>query len=106
MKIELVLNQLRQFAQHRTQVNGMGYQFKGFSLKSNNLIQEAKIKWPGCAVGSFPLDAWKNILLIKLSRLFNNSTEQEKFIEALIHPKPFHPCIFGVRISQLFAICY
>jgi len=34
-------------------------------------------------------------LLIKLGRrLFNNSTEQEKFIEA-IHPKPFHPC-FGV----------
>jgi len=42
-------------------------------------------------------------LLIKLGRrLFNNSTEQEKFIEALIHPSLFIPAFFGVRISQLF----
>jgi len=33
-------------------------------------------------------------LLIKLSRrLFNDPSEQEKFIEALIYPKPFLPCI-------------
>ncbi|WP_017653772.1 RsmB/NOP family class I SAM-dependent RNA methyltransferase [Fortiea contorta] len=33
-------------------------------------------------------------LLLKLSRrLFNNSEQQEKFIEALIHPQPFSPCI-------------
>ncbi|MBP5973693.1 RsmB/NOP family class I SAM-dependent RNA methyltransferase [Brasilonema sp. CT11] len=33
-------------------------------------------------------------LLLKLSRrLFNNLDEQEIFVETLIHPKPFHPCI-------------
>jgi 16S rRNA C967 or C1407 C5-methylase (RsmB/RsmF family) len=33
-------------------------------------------------------------LLLKLSRrLFENLEEQEKFIEALINPKPFYPCI-------------
>lgn len=33
-------------------------------------------------------------LLLKVSRrLFKNLDEQEKFIEALIHPQPFHPCI-------------
>ncbi|WP_315791315.1 RsmB/NOP family class I SAM-dependent RNA methyltransferase [Fischerella sp. JS2] len=33
-------------------------------------------------------------LLLKLSkRLFKNSDEQAKFIEALINPKPFSPCI-------------
>jgi 16S rRNA C967 or C1407 C5-methylase (RsmB/RsmF family) len=37
-------------------------------------------------------------LLIKLSRrLFNNPTEQERFIEALIHPEPFHPCILWCK---------
>lgn len=33
-------------------------------------------------------------LLIKLSnRLFQDLSEQEKFLEALINPQPFHPCI-------------
>ncbi|MFN6571155.1 RsmB/NOP family class I SAM-dependent RNA methyltransferase [Dendronalium sp. ChiSLP03b] len=33
-------------------------------------------------------------LLVKLSRrLFENPDKQEKFIEALIHPQPFQPCI-------------
>ncbi|MBE9049505.1 RsmB/NOP family class I SAM-dependent RNA methyltransferase [Nostocales cyanobacterium LEGE 11386] len=33
-------------------------------------------------------------LLLKLSRrLFENPDKQEKFIESLIHPQPFHPCI-------------
>ncbi|KAB8320650.1 RsmB/NOP family class I SAM-dependent RNA methyltransferase [Tolypothrix campylonemoides VB511288] len=33
-------------------------------------------------------------LLLKVSRrLFKNLEEQEKFVEALIHPQPFHPCI-------------
>jgi 16S rRNA C967 or C1407 C5-methylase (RsmB/RsmF family) len=33
-------------------------------------------------------------LLIKLSRrLFDNSDEQERFVEALTDPQPFHPCI-------------
>ncbi len=33
-------------------------------------------------------------LLLKLSRrLFDNPSEQEKFVEALIHPQRFHPCI-------------
>ncbi|MEI2578790.1 RsmB/NOP family class I SAM-dependent RNA methyltransferase [Scytonema sp. PRP1] len=33
-------------------------------------------------------------LLLKVSRrLFKNLDEQEKFVDALIHPKPFHPCI-------------
>ena len=33
-------------------------------------------------------------LLLKLSRrLFENPDNQEKFIEALIHPQPFQPCI-------------
>jgi 16S rRNA C967 or C1407 C5-methylase (RsmB/RsmF family) len=33
-------------------------------------------------------------LLLKLSRrLFETTDEQEKFIEALISPQPFHPCI-------------
>lgn len=33
-------------------------------------------------------------LLLKLSRrLFENPDKQEKFIEALIHPQPFSPCI-------------
>ena len=37
-------------------------------------------------------------LLLKLSRrLFPDSTEQEKFVEALIHPQSFHPCILWCR---------
>ncbi|AFZ29017.1 Fmu (Sun) domain protein [Gloeocapsa sp. PCC 7428] len=37
-------------------------------------------------------------LLIKLScRLFDDTIEQEKFINALIHPQPFHPCILWCR---------
>lgn len=33
-------------------------------------------------------------LLLKVSRrLFKNLDEQEKFVDALIHPQPFHPCI-------------
>lgn len=37
-------------------------------------------------------------LLLKLSRrLFDNSEEQEKFVEALMNPKPFNPCILWVR---------
>lgn len=37
-------------------------------------------------------------LLIKLSRhLFDNPAEQERFVEALIHPQPFHPCILWCR---------
>lgn len=33
-------------------------------------------------------------LLLKLSRnLFDDPVEQERFIEALIYPQPFHPCI-------------
>ena len=33
-------------------------------------------------------------LLLKVSRrLFKNLDDQEKFVEALIHPQPFHPCI-------------
>ena len=33
-------------------------------------------------------------LLLKLSRrLFDNPSDQQKFVEALIHPKPFYPCI-------------
>ncbi|WP_228054674.1 RsmB/NOP family class I SAM-dependent RNA methyltransferase [Gloeocapsopsis crepidinum] len=37
-------------------------------------------------------------LLLKLSRrLFDDATEQEKFIDALIHPQPFHPCIVWGR---------
>ncbi len=33
-------------------------------------------------------------LLLKLSRsLFDNPSQQEKFVEALIHPQRFHPCI-------------
>ncbi|PIG91767.1 Fmu (Sun) domain-containing protein [Gloeocapsopsis sp. IPPAS B-1203] len=37
-------------------------------------------------------------LLLKLSRrLFDDATEQEKFVDALIHPQPFHPCIVWCR---------
>lgn len=37
-------------------------------------------------------------LLLKLSRrLFDNLAEQERFIEALTHPKPFHPCILWCK---------
>lgn len=37
-------------------------------------------------------------LLLKLSRrLFDDVTEQEKFIDALIHPQPFYPCILWCR---------
>lgn len=37
-------------------------------------------------------------LLLKLSRrLFDNPDDQEKFIEALIHPKSFHPCILWCK---------
>ncbi|MBD2184089.1 RsmB/NOP family class I SAM-dependent RNA methyltransferase [Aerosakkonema funiforme] len=37
-------------------------------------------------------------LLLKLSRrLFEDSTVQEKFIEALVHPQPFAPCIVWCR---------
>ena len=37
-------------------------------------------------------------LLLKLSRrLFDNPAEQERFIEVLIHPKPFHPCILWCK---------
>ncbi|PPS45763.1 RsmB/NOP family class I SAM-dependent RNA methyltransferase [Chroococcidiopsis sp. TS-821] len=37
-------------------------------------------------------------LLLKLShRLFDDAIEQEKFVDALIHPQPFHPCILWCR---------
>jgi 16S rRNA C967 or C1407 C5-methylase (RsmB/RsmF family) len=37
-------------------------------------------------------------LLLKLSRrLFDDTLEREKFIEALIHPHPFHPCILWCK---------
>lgn len=37
-------------------------------------------------------------LLLKLSqRLFSNPTEQERFIQALVHPQPFHPTILWCR---------
>jgi 16S rRNA C967 or C1407 C5-methylase (RsmB/RsmF family) len=37
-------------------------------------------------------------LLIKLSqRLFDNSDEREQFIDALIHPQSFHPCILWCK---------
>lgn len=37
-------------------------------------------------------------LLLKLSqRLFKNSAEQEKFVDTLVHPQPFHPCILWCR---------
>jgi 16S rRNA C967 or C1407 C5-methylase (RsmB/RsmF family) len=39
------------------------------------------------------MDAPSKLLLKLAKRLFNNIDEQEKFVEALIHPKPFHPCI-------------
>lgn len=40
-------------------------------------------------------------LLLKLSRrLFDDSSEQERFIDALIHPRSFHPCILWCREQQ------
>jgi 16S rRNA C967 or C1407 C5-methylase (RsmB/RsmF family) len=37
-------------------------------------------------------------LLLKLSRrLFQDDIEQQKFIQTLIHPQPFHPCILWCR---------
>lgn len=37
-------------------------------------------------------------LLVRFSRrLFPESANQEKFIEALIHPQPFHPCILWCK---------
>ena len=37
-------------------------------------------------------------LLLKLSqRLFDNSAERERFVEALIHPQTFHPCILWCK---------
>jgi 16S rRNA C967 or C1407 C5-methylase (RsmB/RsmF family) len=37
-------------------------------------------------------------LLIKLSRqLFTDAIEQEQFIDALVHPKPFNPCILWCK---------
>lgn len=37
-------------------------------------------------------------LLLKFSkRLFPEPIEQEKFVEALIHPQPFHPCILWCK---------
>lgn len=37
-------------------------------------------------------------LLLKLSkRIFEDAQSREKFIEALINPKPFHPCILWCR---------
>lgn len=39
------------------------------------------------------MDAPSKLLLKLAKRLFNNIDEQEKFVEALTHPKPFHPCI-------------
>ncbi|MBE9014274.1 RsmB/NOP family class I SAM-dependent RNA methyltransferase, partial [Pseudanabaenaceae cyanobacterium LEGE 13415] len=37
-------------------------------------------------------------LLIKLSRqLFVDAIEQEQFIDALVHPKPFNPCILWCK---------
>ncbi len=34
-----------------------------------------------------------NLLLKLAKRLFENTDEQDKFVEALIAPQPFHPCI-------------
>ncbi|MDM9380028.1 RsmB/NOP family class I SAM-dependent RNA methyltransferase [Chlorogloeopsis sp. ULAP01] len=39
------------------------------------------------------MDAPSKLLLKLTKRLFHNIEEQEKFVEALINPKPFHPCI-------------
>lgn len=37
-------------------------------------------------------------LLLKLSqRLFEAAEERDRFIDALVHPKPFHPCILWCR---------
>lgn len=37
-------------------------------------------------------------LLIKLSRqLFTDGIEQEQFIDALVHPKPFNPCVLWCK---------
>jgi 16S rRNA C967 or C1407 C5-methylase (RsmB/RsmF family) len=38
-----------------------------------------------------------NLLLKFSQRLFPNPLEREKFIEALIHPQPFHPCILWCK---------
>lgn len=41
-------------------------------------------------------------LLLKLSRyLFKKQVEQEKFIEALIHPQPFNPCILWCNETEI-----
>ncbi|MFQ4145420.1 RsmB/NOP family class I SAM-dependent RNA methyltransferase [Chlorogloeopsis sp. ULAP02] len=39
------------------------------------------------------MDAPSKLLLRLTKRLFDNIDEQESFVEALINPKPFHPCI-------------
>lgn len=42
-------------------------------------------------------------LLLKVSRrLFKNLDDQEKFVEALIHPQPFHPCILWCQEKPEF----
>lgn len=43
-------------------------------------------------------------LLLKLSRrLFENPDDQEKFVKALTHPLPFHPCILWCQDSHDFS---
>lgn len=39
------------------------------------------------------MEARPNLLVKLAKRLFENLDNQEKFIEALINPQPFHPCI-------------
>jgi 16S rRNA C967 or C1407 C5-methylase (RsmB/RsmF family) len=43
------------------------------------------------------MDAPSNLLLKLSRRLFDNPCEQERFVEALIHPKLFHPCILWCK---------
>lgn len=38
-----------------------------------------------------------NLLLKSSQRLFSDATTQAEFVEALTHPKPFHPCILWCR---------
>lgn len=43
------------------------------------------------------MDKPSNLLLKQSRRLFDDTTEQEKFINALLHPQRFHPCIVWCR---------
>ncbi|MFO5490964.1 MAG: RsmB/NOP family class I SAM-dependent RNA methyltransferase, partial [Cuspidothrix sp.] len=39
------------------------------------------------------MEKTSNLLLKVTRRLFTNVDEQTKFIDALVHPQPFPPCI-------------